>query len=200
MRKKKRGKKDFDLRKEYRECWEYLKKTKKLIYAIIAVFFAFGIIGFFAPVPAYISEQIMKLIGEILAKTEGLSASQLMRFIFFNNIKSSFFGMALGIFFGIFPVFVAILNGYILGFVSEMSVSNAGIFSLVWLLPHGIFELPAIFLSLAMGLKLGTFAFQKDKQKFLREDIWRIIKIFLLIILPLLVIAAIIEGILIALG
>ncbi len=194
---KKRG---FDLKKEYIECWKYLKKSKKFIYAIVGVFFVFALVGFFVPAPAFIVEQITKLLEDILAKTEGLSQFELVKFILFNNVKSSFFGVIFGIFFGIFPAFVAILNGYVLGFVSEMSVSIAGASSLFWLLPHGIFELPAIFISLAMGLKLGTWVFKKDKHKFFREDVVKILKIFLLIVLPLLIVAAIIEGSIIALG
>ena len=196
----KKRKRSFNLKKEYNECWKYLKQSKKFIYAIVGLFFAFALIGFLVPAPEFIQEQIMNLFEDILAKTEGLSTLGLMRFILFNNAKSSFFGMALGILFGIFPIFVTVMNGYILGFVSEMSVSNSGVSSLLSLLPHGIFELPAIFISLAMGLKLGTWAFKKDKNKFLREDLVRILKIFLLVIIPLLIIAAIIEGILIGAG
>ncbi len=197
MKGQKRG---FDLKKEYRECWKYLKESRKFIYAVVGMFFVFALVGFFVPAPAYITEQIMELLEEILGKTEGLSHFELTRFIFLNNIKSSFFGMTFGILFGIFPVFVAILNGYVLGFVSEMSVSVAGGSSLLWLLPHGIFELPAIFISLGLGLRLGTWVFKKDKHKFFREEVVRILEIFLLIVIPLLIIAAIIEGILIALG
>jgi stage II sporulation protein M len=121
-----------------------------------------------------------------------------MRFIFFNNLKSSFFGMSFGILFGIFPILVTIFNGYLLGFVSAFSVAGGGVLSLWKLLPHGIFELPAIFLSLGLGLRLGTLVFQKNKQKFLKENILRSLKIFLLIVIPLLIIAAIIEASLVA--
>ncbi len=195
----KKRKNDFSLKKEYSKCWKYIRESRKFIYVIIGMFLVFALVGFFIPAPTYLVEQIMKFLEEILARTEGLSHFELTRFIFLNNIKSSFFGMALGIFFGVFPVFVAIANGYILGFVSEMSVSSSGILSLLWFLPHGIFELPAIFISLGLGLKLGTFVFRKDKQKF-KENLLMALKVFLLIVLPLLIIAAIMEGILIALG
>ncbi len=195
--KKKRG---LDLRKEYRECWKYLGKSKKFVWIAVGIFFAFVLVGYFVPAPEYLVEQVMKIFEDILAKTEGMSQGQLIRFLFWNNLKSSFFGIIFGILFGVFPVFVAIANGYVLGFVSEMSVSNFGVGSLLSLLPHGIFELPAIFISLGIGLKLGTFVFQKDKQEFVRKDMLRILEIFLLIVIPLLVVAAIIEGSLIVLA
>ncbi len=195
---KKRGR-GFNLRKEYKESWKYIRESKKFIYAIIGIFFAFALVGFFIPAPEFIVEQIMKIFKDIIAKTEGLSILGLMRFILLNNLRSSFFGMALGVFFGIFPVFFAILNGYVLGFVSEMSVSSQGILSLWRLLPHGIFELPAVFISLGLGMRLGTWIFKKDKNKF-KENLLRVLKVFLLIVMPLLIIAAIIEGFLIGLG
>ena len=180
--------------KIFLKTWNYIKDSKKFIYSAVGVFFAFVLIGFFVPAPAFVVEQITQLIEDILARTEGLSNLGLIRFILFNNVKSSFFGMVFGIFFGFFPVFVALMNGYVLGFVAEMSVSRAGAGSLFLLVPHGIFELPAIFLSLAMGIKLGTWIFKKDKKRFFREDVLRILIVFLLVVIPLLIIAAIIEG------
>ena len=193
---KKRGK--FDLREEYKECWEYLKESKKFIYLVMGIFFVFTMAGFFIPAPEYLSEQIMKFIEELLIKTEGLSQFQLIKFIFFNNLKSSFFGMILGILFGVFPVLATIVNGYVLGFVAVLSVSHAGIPSLWRLLPHGIFEFPAIFISLGLGLRLGTFVFKKNEWKFLKKNLFKSLKIFVLIIIPLLIVAGVIEGCLIA--
>jgi len=65
------------------------------------------------------------------------------------------------------------------------------------LVPHGIFELPAIFISLGIGLKFGTFIFQKNKSESFRRYLWNSLQLFVLIIMPLLIAAAIIEGALI---
>ena len=195
---KKRGK--FNLRKEYKECWDYLKDSKRFIWIVVGIFSVFAMVGFFVPAPTWISEQIMKFIREILEQTEGLSQFQLIRFILFNNLKSSFFGMVLGILFGILPIMATILNGYILGFVAVLSVAEGGIWVLGSLLPHGIFEFPAIFISLGLGLRLGTFVFKKNERKFLKKNLLKSLKIFLLVIIPLLIIAGIIEGCLIAMA
>ena len=141
---------------------------------------------------------ILEFIKELLEKTENMSQSEITKFIFLNNLQSSFTGMIFGIFLGIFPIVVAMLNGYILGFVALLSVSSDGIFVLWRLVPHGIFELPAIFISLGLGLKFGTFIFQKDKPESFRNYFWSSIKTFAFIVFPLLAIAAIIEGALIA--
>jgi len=91
------------------------------------------------------------------------------------------------------------LNGYLLGFVAMLSAKSQGIFILWRILPHGIFELPAIFISLGIGLRLGTYAFQKKKVSF-KNWIFSSLRVFILIVLPLLIVAAIIEGALIALS
>lgn len=193
----KRKKGEFNLIKEYKQSWKYLRESKKFIYGIIAVFFAFAVIGFLFPVPDVLYNEILKFLKEILEETKGLSQLELIWFIISNNVQSSFLGVLFGFIYGIFPLIIAIANGYILGFVSSMSVSEAGFFSLWKILPHGIFELPAIFISLGLGLKFGTFAFQKNKSKSFKNYLINSLKVFLLIVVPLLVIAGIIEGALI---
>ena len=157
-------------------------------------------IGFFAPVSEDLAKIILEFIEKLLEQTKDMSQGELIGFIFVNNLQSSFFGLLLGTILGIFPVFAAIINGYVLGFVGAMSIESEGVFILGRLLPHGIFELPAIFISLGLGLKLGSFIFQKEKKKFFKKYFWNSLRVFLFVVLPLLIIAAIIEGILISLG
>ncbi len=192
---KKKGKKrDFNLREEYKENWDYIKESKNFIYLIIAVFFVFAFVGFFIPVPDAVAEQILHFIQELLEKIQGMNQNELISFIFLNNLQSSFFVMVFGVFLGIFPVVGAILNGYLLGFVASMGVGEGGVSVLLRLLPHGIFELPAVFISLGLGLKLGTFVFQEEKIHSLKKYFWNSLRIFFFIVIPLLILAAIIEG------
>lgn len=191
---KKKARKNFNLKNEYEKSWNYIKELQNFIYIIIAVFLFFVLIGFFLPAPEYLAEQILRFIEELLEKTVSMSAAELTEFIFINNVRSSFFGMIFGIVLGIFPVITIIANGYLLGFVASLSVRSEGVIVLLRLLPHGIFELPAIFISLGMGLKLGTFIFQKKIAKSFRDYLLNSLRVFLFIIIPLLIIAAIIEG------
>lgn len=182
------------VRKNYLLSVNFIKESKVFIYSITGIFFLFVVIGFFVPPPEIISDQILKFIEELLEKTKDLSQFELIRFIFFNNIQSSFFGMILGVFLGFFPVIFAIANGYVLGFVASFSVDAEGIFVLWYLFPHGIFELPAIFISLGLGLKIMTFIFEKNKLKTLKIYLRNSLRTFLFIVIPLLIIAAVIEG------
>ena len=190
-----KNKKNLDfLKKNYLLSMNFIKESKIFIYFITGIFFLFTVIGFFVPPPEAIYDQILKFIEELLKKTQDLSQFELIRFIFFNNIQSSFFGMVFGVFLGLFPVIFAIANGYVLGFVASVSVNAVGI-SVLWrLFPHGIFELPAIFISLGLGLKIMTFIFEKNKLKTLEIYIKNSLRTFLFIVIPLLIIAAVIEG------
>ena len=191
--------KKFNLKKEFNKSLNYIKESKNFIYVVIAVFFFFALVGFFIPTPDSISEQLLKFIQELMEKTAGMNQWELIQYIFLNNLQSSFFGLVLGVFFGIFPIITTIVNGYILGFVSIKVVSVEGIFVLWRLIPHGIFELPAVFISLGLGLKFGSFIFQKKKFDALKNYFVNSLRVFFFIVFPLLVIAAIIEGSLIAL-
>jgi stage II sporulation protein M len=164
-----------------------------------------------------------------------MSRGELISFIFLNNLQSSFFGMVFGIALGIFSMITSVLNGYLLGFVSSKAVYEGGILVLWRLFPHGIFELPALFLSTGLGLKLGlpfiyryfkyywkkqnnfallmgilflplsiilTLISNKNLRKYqLKDFLFRFnnsLRVFLFVIFPFLLIAAIIEGILIS--
>ena len=194
--KKKKNPKDF-LEKNYIKSWKYLLESKNYILAILGFFVLFVLIGALVPPPEILEQKIIEFIKELLSKIEGMSGAELTRFIFLNNLQSSFFGMVFGVFFGIFSAVACAANGYILGFVAMKSIQIDGIFVLWRLLPHGIFELPALFLSLGLGLKLGTFIFQKNKLSCLRNYLRESLRVFVFIIIPLLIIAALIEGYLI---
>jgi stage II sporulation protein M len=61
------------------------------------------------------------------------------------------------------------------------------------LLPHGIFELPAIILALAFGLRIGMFFYSKNPELEFKYRVKNALRVFVFIIVPLLIIAAIIE-------
>ncbi len=130
----------------------YEKKSAKEIKAIIILFVLSIIIGaLFSDNLAYI-DNILK---DIISKTEGLTGPQLIFFIFSNNVWVSFIGLILGMFMGIFPIIAITSNGIVLGYVLNKIIAVVGPYELWKLLPHGIFELPAIFIALGMGLRLG---------------------------------------------
>ena len=187
--------------KNYEEVFKYLKTLKRSIIFSVSVFFFFTIIGYFFT-SVELSESIMKYFQEIVLKTQGYSAIEMVLFLISNNSIATFLSVFMGLFFGFFPLFSAMSNGYILGFVASYSVEKSGFLSLLAILPHGVFELPAIFISLAMGLRLGkstiNLIFSKEKVN-MKKELRSAFLAYALVVLPLLAIAGIIEGILISL-
>jgi stage II sporulation protein M len=192
--KKRVRKNKFSLKSQYIKSWNYIKDSRNFIYTVIILFFIFAFIGFFAPVPEEISKEIMDYIKKILEEIKDFGRFEMIKFIFLNNIQSSFASIIFGFLLGILPFLAAIFNGYLIGFVASMAVDQAGVSSLLNLLPHGIFELPAIFISLGLGLKFGSFLFKKNKSESFKEYFFEGLRVFVFIVLPLLIIAAIIEG------
>lgn len=100
-------------------------------------------------------------------------------------MESSFLGVILGLVLGIFPIIFAIVNGYVLGFVASITVESEGLFVLWRLLPHGIFELPAIFISLGLGLKFGINFLINIQKNYLKDIPFLALFILSLVLLPL---------------
>jgi len=200
----------FSLSGGYKKSFSYIKDSKDFIYSAILLFFIFGVIGlffqdlvnlFFSSVLGIpLNEKIFDFIQKLWEQTQGKSHFDLISYIFLNNLQGSFIGLMLGIFLGIPTLIATVLNGYLLGFVAFFSIQESGVFVLWRLLPHGVFELPAIFISLGLGFRLGLFPFINKKSDSFFESVIESLRVFLFVILPLLVIAAIIEGTLIFLG
>ncbi len=200
---KKRGRENF-WRKNFIESWNYIKSSKRYIYFSICVFILFFLIGLVLQTPAEIQEAIKQLLQELLDKTKDFGVFEMIMFIFKNNLTVSIVGLVFGAIFCIVPFFFAVSNGYVLGYVVKTVFEKvAGISALtsLWrLFPHGIFELPAIFISLGLGLRLGVSLIKflnKNSFGIFWKDFKDSMRVLFFIIIPLLIIAAIIEGILI---
>jgi stage II sporulation protein M len=179
----------------YKKYFNYIKENRKFIYLVLILYFVSAVFGYLFP--SLFQNYIDKFISQILELTKDMNIIQMFIFIFQNNLKTAFFSILFGVAFGIFPIFLTFFNGYVLGYVTKSVVRNNGIFYLWRLLPHGIFELVAVFLSFALGLKLGLILFKTKKQKKWKK-LWikefsAILEIFVYVILPLLLIAALIE-------
>ena len=189
--KKQRAKKERFLKSNYKEAFIFLKKSKAYIITISIIFVVFAILGFFNP--SYIPEYMLNIIKELVEKTANMNPLQLFIFIFKNNLTSIFLGMVFGVVLGIYPLIITIFNGYFGGFVAQRAAASSGYPVLLKLLPHGIFELPAIIIAMAVGARFGMFIFNKNKKQEFSYCLENLLRIFLFIILPLLLIAAIIE-------
>ncbi|MFA6022935.1 MAG: stage II sporulation protein M [Candidatus Pacearchaeota archaeon] len=179
-------------RKNYSKSWKFLKSLKYFILLVIILFIGALIVGFLYQ-PDYIVDLVKKMVEELVENTKGFGFFDMLWFIFSNNCSVAFISIISGCFFGLFPLLTALSNGYVLGFISEKSIGASGILVLWKLFPHGIFELPAVIIAIALGVKFGTFAFSKTPALTFKNYFRESIRIFIFVIVPLLVIAAIIE-------
>ena len=189
-------KKQNFLVKNYSLCWKFFIECRWHIVLALTIFFFFFLIGFALPIffRATIFEFLSKLVGSL----EGKSTFEIIQFIFFNNLKASFFALLFGIGLGVFPIVTGAINGYLVGFVAREVAGTEGILILWKLLPHGIFELPAVFFSMGMGMKVGFSLFNRKKaKKNFQRNLIEAIRFFVFVVIPLLIVAGIIEGLLI---
>lgn len=112
--------------------------------------------------------------------------------IFINNFKVAAFSIWLSFIIGLYPVMSAFLNGRDIGIVAMSLLNNGHSFSyfLSGISPHGIFEIPAMFIAWGLGIWCAKGLEKKEyKQRVSRAN-----RVLVFYILPLLVVAAIIEG------
>lgn len=172
----------------------YIAQSRSYILFATLLFFLATLVSLSSPA---LFSSFDALLRDLARQSEGLNGVQLFFFIFQNNLMSAFFALFLGVFFGIVPLFNALLNGAVLGYVLSRVLPIAGVDVLWRLLPHGIFELPAIFIAIGLGIKLGFSFFVKPVKRTLLKRLDASCKVFLFVIFPLLFIAAVIESLLI---
>ncbi len=125
--------------------------TASLVLAV-SVFLAALFAGLASPLPIEsIEEQVSTIVGPVVSSGDPASVlAGLLSVILYNNVGVAVRCVTLG-FTLAFPLYVLYANGYMLGSV----VSHAGYGSLA-LVPHGVFELPAILYSSYLGVRIGV--------------------------------------------
>jgi len=186
-----------------------LKRIKPYFWLSLIIFI-FGIIaGYFfhnqfQPLIDQMAENIKNIITE-MGPTP--SVSKLFSTIFITNLTSSLTLMLFGILFGIIPLTSLFANGLLLGYIYYQSTIVQGLNwyqILIGIIPHGILELPAVFLAAAFGFRIAhliiqtiTLGWKRDKREIIKTE-WSHTKkdffLILIIIVSFLLIAAIIES------
>jgi len=192
--KKKGMKLSYEWKSYIDDAFNYIGESGKYIYFSIALFILSAGFGFVFSSQLGVLDNILK---EIIDKTVNLNGIELILFIFSNNVNVSFLVIFLGVILGIFPFLNAISNGVVLGYVFSKVYQVSGFANFWMILPHGIFELPALFISMGLGIKLGLFIFSKTPIIELKKRFINSLKVFFFVIVPLLIAAAVIEGLLI---
>lgn len=105
-----------------------------------------------------IGDAFMETIAEALQIEELMEdpPSVLALKLFINNLQACIIIFLGGVTFGLLTAFVLALNGFIVGIVAQISLEVQGaLFVIAALAPHGIVELPALFIAGALGFMLA---------------------------------------------
>ena len=181
------------------ERLHYQRKLRPYLVASIAILAAGGLLG--AVAKSYVpdaSRYLNENIEGFVKLFRALPKLELAGAIFLNNTLKALFVMVGGIALGILPVIFIFANGAAVGFVLYGSMESRGLLtSLLAILPHGIFELPAILFATSMGILLGRSSINKlfgSGEAALANELALGLKFFVRIVVPLLFIAALVEA------
>lgn len=140
----------------------------------------------------------MEMIGGMIEEDGSISWHRL----FLNNVFACAQAVGMGIVPLLFmPVFVLLSNSIMTGAVMGLGMAEAGmdpIKSIVFgILPHGVFELTGLFISVALGYYLCRYMtrslFRRKNDMTFLEVLNAVAKGYVLAVLPLLTIASVIE-------
>ncbi len=134
---------------------------------------------------------------DLFAGFAELTRTELAAFIFVNNAVKSFVFMILGLALGTLPAFFLIINGGVIGLVINLTNVTIGpAFIIAALVPHGILEIPALLYAAALGFKVGSQVWNRIRKQrsFVKDSLTTGVKSFLRLVLPMLLLAALIEA------
>jgi len=118
-------------------------------------------------------------------------------FILANNLIATSLTLLLGVAFGILPVVAVGFNGFLVGVLCREVARGVGyVQTALHVLPHGVFEIPALLLAAAYGLWIGVAALQRVRGHGgldIRGQLKHALRRYAAVVVPLLVIAAVIE-------
>ncbi len=209
------------LRRFYFDEWiRFQTKYLKIFLIVCILFIIISILSCFFlvshPDKAYerIAELQRYLMEMILPGTTGWG---LFLAIFLNNLRASFFAIFLGMIpFLFLPILGVFRNGIYMGAVTAMThLKGFSLFSffLIYIAPHGIFEFPAMFYSVCMGVylslqitkkmlavgpispgELSLFDHERKNEESVFDSVKGIVRTWIGVVIPLLLIAALIEA------
>jgi len=171
---------------------------KRWIFVAIFLFGIGLVFGLSTPTSfaSLISEDIavLKGLGGLLAS---LPSALVVVIIFMKNASVLLVSFVFSPIFCLLPILTLTINGWLLAFISVIVSQEKSLgFVLAGLLPHGIFELPALIMGEAAALSFGTAVmlalFKKERRNLLLPSLRQNLK-YLMVAFALLLPAAIIE-------
>lgn len=202
-----------------KKWWSAIREERRYFTMMAVVFITSAVAGYFQGESlttflkeAGVFEEIEKVVQSIQKQPTFFNA---FISIFLNNLFATMMIIFLGaLFFGIYPFSAMLMNGMLLGttlhIASQTSGQNPWMIFVQSILPHGIMELPALFMAAGLGIHLGTAVLRRVLSVFSTKRLqasiaeWKVIRGRLVpnlaVIVVLLFFAAIVESVLIISG
>ena len=171
---------------------------KIALLIILGIFTAASLIGglfvFVSPDSGKLLVEMMReqFVGTVI-DTEGFI---LPLKIFLNNLQACTLLFLGGASFGLLTLFIILMNGVVIGGVLEVVREQQSLlYVAAAVLPHGAFEIPSFVVSGALGIMLADALYREwFKEGNAAEDALHLGRIFLTVVIPLLVVAALVEA------
>jgi stage II sporulation protein M len=145
-----------------------------------------------------LADYFASTLAEFVKMFAGIPRWKLAGAIFLNNALKTLMAILLGMAFGVVPGIFLLANGVALGVALSLSVQARGLWpSLLSILPHGVLELPAVFLGTSIGLLLGIQAIKRlfgRSEIALGTELADAMRYYFTVIVPLLLLAALVEA------
>lgn len=171
------------------------RTIKPYILILASIFIASFLAGTLAPTS--FQKEAAEASRFIADMVRGLSGGWLFYNILVHNVIASILILLSGVLFGIVPIFSMGANGFFLGVIYRQAAEMAGYSkAAIMILPHGVFEIPALLLAASYGLWLGVMTVQRVRGKestLLRFHIEHAFRRYFAVVFPLLIVAAGIE-------
>lgn len=162
---------------------------------LAALFTSAVLAGALAP-PSFRGELVETFLA-LVGPGFDLPGGELFLLILLNNTVGALLVLLFGLLFGVLPVLSVVGNGLLLGVMYRHAAGIAGYGkAALGILPHGIFEIPALLVAASYGMWLGV-AFlrriRRQEQEPLGGKVVHAVRRYFAIAFPLFVIAAAIE-------
>lgn len=179
------------LKKIYSESFATIHAARYCILGVFLIYVGATALGWlFSDRFPFIEEQVRALTKSFADK----SAAVFILKIFIRNLVASYIVTCALSLWGLFPVFAAALNGLLLGWLLAVTGGESISTLAVLLIPHGLFEWPAMFIGWGTGMWKGLgYRFTSGAMTF-GERFKKANLVYFAAVFPLLSVAAVIEG------
>lgn len=197
------------LKREYREAWRFLMRLKQYIIISASLYILAAVAAYFVSAAVYskdaaLIKEHLEIFNGIIDSTGVADEQGNLNAVtlFFYNFRAASMAIGAGMMPFVFaPIFNCVTNGAVIGIMLSIlhATSAGGITEMaVSILPHGVFEITALLLSIAFGLKLCAEVNSAVSAKSSIQDVFQYVsemaRAIVLTVLPLLILAALTES------